>query len=172
MPIKKVSETPGCDGCPMQRLFPENNFVAPAIVPGDRIIIAEAPGQLEAEQGEPMVGATGGWLRGRFDEERGEWKGGLLGRAGIRDRECSRANTINCRPPDNKFPTDPEARSYISPEDAQRAVSHCVTNHLLPILRGRPWRRVDLLGDKALRALTGKTEGITVWRGSPLAIPA
>ena len=27
--IETVSQTPGCEGCPMRRLYPENNFVSP-----------------------------------------------------------------------------------------------------------------------------------------------
>jgi uracil-DNA glycosylase family 4 len=169
MPIK-VKDNPTCNGCPMQRLFPENNFVQPEINEGSILVVAEAPGQQESEQGFPLVGPTGSWLRGRFDEERKQWSGGLLGRAGIKDSECSKTNVLSCRPPDNKFPTSAEARSYISPEEADAAISQCLRNHVRPVLDGRPWRRVILLGEKALRYLTGKTEGIKTWRGSPLAL--
>lgn len=153
----------------MQRLFPENAFVSPAIGPGTRIICAEAPGEQEAARGEPLVGPTGGWLRGRYDEDRKEWFGGLLGRAGIRDSECSRINVLNCRPPQNIFPSD---GTYLPPSEAQAAISHCLNAHVWPVLRGRAWSRVDILGEKALRYLTGRTEGILLWRGSPMAIPA
>ena len=156
----------------MRRLFPENTFVQPSIGPGGTLIVAEAPGAQEAERGEPLVGPTGGWLRGRYDEERQQWAGGLLGRAGIKDSECSRLNVIQCRPPDNSFPTDGKSRTYISEEDALAAVHHCISNHVRPILDGRDWKRIILLGEKALRFLTGKEEGIKVWRGSPVALVA
>jgi uracil-DNA glycosylase family 4 len=168
--LKTVSETDGCQGCPLARLYPSNTFVAPSIGPGTTLIVAEAPGAQEAERGEPLIGPTGGWLRGRFDEERQQWAGGLLGRAGIKDSECSRLNVIQCRPPENKFPTSAEALSYISNQEANAAVSQCLRNHVRPVLDGRPWRRVILLGEKALRYLTGKSEGIKTWRGSPLAL--
>ena len=109
-------------------------------------------------------------MRGRFDEDRNQWSGGMLGRAGIKDSETSKLNVLNCRPPNNLFPTDPEARSYISQKDAHLAVSHCLENHVWPVVRGRDWQRIILLGDKATRALTGKTEGISTWRGSPLPL--
>lgn len=132
--------------------------------------MAEAPGASEAEAGKPLVGTAGSWLRGRYDETRGAWSGGLLGRAGIRDADCTKLNVINCRPPDNVFPTSAEARSYISPEDALEVVNHCLNAHVWPVVRGRSYRRIILLGEKALRFLTGKTEGITIWRGSPLPL--
>lgn len=153
----------------MQRLFPENNFVAPFVVAGNRVCVAEAPGQLESELGEPLVGPSGSWLRGR--EVDGKRSGGLYKAAGVDERSVSRLNVIQCKPPQNIFPTDPDARSYISKEDANDTVRHCLEHHTLPILRSRDWHRVDILGDKALVALTGHS-GISRWRGSPLAIPA
>lgn len=167
----KVKDVSACDGCPMRRLFPDNTFVAPVIKEGGRLVIAEAPGEQEAILGEPLVGSSGAWLRGR-PNDRGEMSGGLLGRAGIRDSEVSRINCIQCRPPNNLFPTDPDARTYISSEDADAAVHHCFDNHVLPVLVGRDWKRIDLLGDKALRIVGQKVEGIQTWRGSPLSIPA
>lgn len=154
----------------MQRLFPENAFVAPYMVAGNRACVAEAPGAQEAETGEPLVGAAGSWLRGREDEN-GRRSGGLYKAAGVDQNSISRLNVIQCRPPNNLFPTDPEARSYISKEDALASVNHCLEHWTLPALRGRNFQRVDILGDKALLALTGK-QGISRWRGSPLPIPA
>lgn len=164
----KVKDVTGCQGCPMARLFPENNFVAPFLVPGNRLAVAEAPGALEAEMGEPLVGPSGSWLRGR--EIDGRRSGGLYKAAGVDQATVSRANCIQCQPPKNVFPTDPDARSYISKEDADDALKHCFRQHLVPVLHSRSWSRVDVLGDKALRSLTGQ-EGILRWRGSPLAIP-
>jgi uracil-DNA glycosylase family 4 len=144
--------------------------VEPEMHPGSTLLIAEAPGAQEAEQGRPLVGASGGWLRGRYDELKGQWSGGLLGRAGLKDSEVSKLNVLQCRPPENLFPTDPEAKSYISPGDAKNVVSHCLKAHVWPVIGSREWQRIILLGDKALRAITGKTEGITTWRGSPLPL--
>jgi DNA polymerase I-like protein with 3'-5' exonuclease and polymerase domains len=50
-------------------------------------------------------------------------------------------------------------------------VQHCIKTHVEPVLRARPWRRIDIFGDKPLKFLVGKDEGITKWRGSPLPIP-
>lgn len=168
--MKKVCEVGGCDGCPLQRLYPHNTFVAPRIGKGLRLAIAEAPGKEEAEQGEPLVGGSGKWLRGGIID--GKRRGGFYGKAGIREEEITFANTIQCRPPDNVYPTDPKARHYISREEAQRALDHCFDAHVLPLLKSRPWNRIDLIGDYALEKLTGRTEGIMKWRGSPMVIPA
>jgi uracil-DNA glycosylase family 4 len=151
----------------MARLFPENNFVAPFLVTGNRICVAEAPGAQESEVGEPLVGTAGSWLRGR--EVDGKRSGGLYKAAGVDERTVSRLNVLQCRPPNNLFPTDPDARSYISKEEAVASVNHCFEHHVAPILRSRSWNRIDILGDKALLALTGKT-GIMRWRGSPLPV--
>lgn len=155
----------------MQRLFPTNNFVAPFLVKGSRICVAEAPGELEAERGEPLVGTSGSWLFGREIEE-GKRSGGLYRAAGVDTAEVSKCNVINCRPPQNVFPTDADARSYISKEEAEQSVQHCLNAHTLPALRSRDWKRIDILGDKSLRALCQVEGGILRWRGSPLPVPA
>jgi uracil-DNA glycosylase family 4 len=170
--LKTVGATQECNGCPLQKLQPEATFVAPLIRSiGTKLVVAEAAGQTESEIGEPLVGASGNWLRGRFDEVRKEWKGGLFGRAGIDDKEVSRINCINCKPPGNIFPTDPDAKSYISREDGQRAVEHCYDRHVRPVLASRNWSRIFVLGDKALRQVCKKDGGIMRWRGSPLPVP-
>lgn len=156
----------------MRELFPQGTFVAPAINDGSRLAIGEAPGQVEELLGEPLVGPSGSWLRGRYDEDKREWRGGLYSKAGVRDAQVSRANTLQCRPPQNVYPTDPDGRSYISLDDANQVVRHCFEAHLGPLLRSRDWTRIDLLGDKALRVVGEKDGGILRWRGSPIAVPA
>jgi uracil-DNA glycosylase family 4 len=142
----------------MRELYPDNAFVAPKIGTGTRLVIAEAPGEEESIKGEPLVGGAGRV----FDM----W----LSKVGISRETLTLVNCINCRPPNNVFPTDGDARSYISKDDADKAVAHCKKSHVLPILQGRKWTRVDLLGEKPLRLIAGKREGIKKWRGSPLAI--
>ncbi len=153
----------------MRQLFPSNNFVPPRMG-GLRLVVAEAPGAEEAAAGEPLVGTSGKWLRGSPGEG-GKRIGGLFYKAGVRDEELTLINCINCRPPENIFPTDPDARSYISEEDAEKAVAHCLSAHVHPVLASRPWKRIDLLGDKALRLLAERDGGIKRWRGSPLSLP-
>jgi uracil-DNA glycosylase len=147
---KTVSETVGCNGCPMRQQHPENKFVPPEFPnPAHdlgRLVIAEAPGKKESECGRPLVGKSGKL----FDD--------LLESAGIRRDGLTITNCLSCRPPKNVFPTD------------SKIVQHCKGAHLDPLLHGRKWTRVYLVGDKALQIVTGQMEGITKWRGCPLKL--
>lgn len=144
----------------MQRLFPGNTFVAPKVAKGLRLAIGEAPGATEAEQGQPFVGGSGRWLDVFYRK------------AGVnRERDVSAINCIQCRPEDNKFPTDSTARSYITEADAHQAVKQCLTNHVEPFLKSRPWERIDTFGDKPLKFILEKNGGVTNWRGSILPVP-
>lgn len=143
----------------MAAKFPTNAFVPAKIGSGKRLVVAEAPGENEALQGEPLVGTAGKW----FDA--------MLRKARVNRDELTLLNVINCHPPQNIFPTDPEAKSYISAADGEASVQHCLKAHVWPLLKGREWARVDLLGEKALRYIAGKQGGIFQWRGSPMAIP-
>lgn len=120
--------------------------------------MGEAPGAEEALAGEPLVGSSGKVFNS------------LLRKAGIQRDQLTLANTLSCRPPDNLYPTDGAARGYISQQDAEKTVGHCYRAHLKPLLDSRPWERIDALGEKSLRVLTGKSDGILKWRGSPLAL--
>lgn len=155
--LKTVSETPGCENCPMQKLFPQAKFVPPKIGKALRLVVAEAPGEQEELEGEPLIGSSGKW----FD--------GMCRKAGVSRENLTLVNTINCRPPNNVYPTDANARSYISEADARKAVDHCMAAHVWPLVHGKPWTRIDVLGDKALQEITGE-QGILYWRGSPLAV--
>lgn len=166
---KQVCEVEACAGCPLREKFPHNNFVPPRVGDGLRLAVGEAPGAEEAQAGEPFVGASGSWLRGRPGED-GRRSGGLYAKAGVRDHELTFINTIQCRPPDNVYPDAPEARSYISATDGKRAVAHCILAHVLPLLESRPWKRIDLFGAKALAYIAGKLDGINRWRGSPIEV--
>lgn len=168
--MRQVKDVEGCNGCPLQKLFPMNNFVAPFLVPNStRLCVAEAPGELEAERGEPLVGTSGSWLFGK--EVDGKRSGGLYRAAGVDTATISKCNVLNCRPPDNVFPTDAAARAYISKEEGEAAVAQCLKNHVIPVLKDRKWKRIDIFGSKSLEALCGVTGGIMRWRGSPLPIP-
>lgn len=155
--LQTVSEIEGCNGCPLQKLFPRNNFVPAKHGSGKRLVLAEAPGEEESIMGEPLVGSSGKW----FDA--------MCRKAGVKREDLTLINTINCRPPQNIYPTDGNARSYISEADGRNAVQHCMAAHVWPLIHSQPWTRIDALGDKSLQELTGK-EGISYWRGSPLTL--
>lgn len=168
----KCKEMEKCSGCPMldvdywyeedrQKVHfigKENNFVPPKIVEGDRLAIGEAPGRTESQLGEPFVGGAGEVLNG------------LLAKAGVSRSKLSIVNTIQCRPPGNTFPDSSDARAYIAKSDADKAIKQCICNYVEPVIRSRAWKRIDILGDKALRLVAGR-EGIGKWRGSIIDIP-
>lgn len=158
MTIKKVSEISGCEGCPLRAKFPNNTFVEPQVGSSLRLMVGEAPGEDESVLGRPFVGGSGRMMDS------------LLRKAGVKRDELTITNTICCRPPDNVYPSDNAARTYISEEDGRKAVRQCEANHLRPLIESRPWNRIDAIGEKALRVLTGKTDGILKWRGSPLPL--
>jgi uracil-DNA glycosylase family 4 len=147
----------------MQRLFPKNTFVSPQLPNPSkdlvRLVIAEAPGETEAETGVPLSGGSGRVFNN------------LLRSVGIPRDGLTITNCIQCRPPDNIFPLDAEARKYISRDEADKAVRQCLASHVRPLLNSRKWNRVDLVGDKPLRLVAAKSGGISKWRGSPLSIP-
>lgn len=95
----------------------------------------------------------------------------MYSKAGVKESDNSVVNCIQCRPPNNIFPTDSQARSYISDGDAHTAVAHCIKNHVEPLLSSRPWKRVDTFGDKPLKLILEKSGGVTQWRGSVLPVP-
>jgi uracil-DNA glycosylase family 4 len=161
---RTVSQVPECNGCPFQKLFPTNTFVAPKIGTNRRLVVAEAPGQAEQDAGEPLVGGAG------------KVAASLYAKAGIKLDDCTKLNVIQCRPPNNIFPDTAEARSYCTKAEGQQAIQHCVEHHTLPVVRSERWelgrwQKVDLLGGKALRYIAGKEGGINRWRGSILQLP-
>lgn len=96
----------------------------------------------------------------------------LYGKAGLREAENSVINVIQCRPPNNIFPTDALARGYITASDGERAVAHCLKHHVEPFLKSKPWKRIDTFGDKPLKYILEKTGGVTQWRGTVLPVPS
>jgi uracil-DNA glycosylase family 4 len=141
----------------MQRLFPDNLFVPPKMGTGNRLVVAEAPGETESIEGIPLVGSSGKM----FDS--------LCRKAGISRDSLTITNTILCRPKDNIYPTDDKARAYCSEKEGNEIVSFCYERHLKPLLEARPWNRIDAIGGHSLKVLTGY-EGIMRWRGSPLPL--
>jgi uracil-DNA glycosylase family 4 len=143
----------------MRQKFPDNVFVAPERHEGSkRLVIAEAPGKTEAEEGRPLVGGSGRI----FDA--------LMRKAGVSRESLTIANVMNCRPPDNAFPDSNEARAYCTKEEGQQIIKHCIEAHVKPLINIEGWDRVDLLGEKALRYIGKQEGGINRWRGSIIEI--
>lgn len=115
----------------------------------DILIVGEAPGEDEDEQGIPMVGRTGQDVRSR------------LGRLGIDlDKHCVRTNALICRPPGNKIHNN-------------MAVSWCRPNVIETIKETNP-KLIILFGGAAIESVIGWTWGkdvgaVSRWAG--YAIP-
>ena len=104
------------------------------------LLIGEAPGQQEDEQGEPFVGRAGQLLEK------------LLGEAGLDSRrDLYIANVIKCRPPQNRKPTRTEIERCLP-------WLHQQLELLDPPL-------VVLAGATALQAVLGIKGGISKLRG-------
>lgn len=82
-----------CNNCP---LFPEP-FVPSSGNPDSKyVVLGEAPGATEVEEGRPFTGMSGTLLRAAFEQAG----------ANLDDAFC--ANVVCCRPPNNRTPTDYE----------------------------------------------------------------
>ncbi|MGI8758773.1 MAG: uracil-DNA glycosylase [Acidimicrobiales bacterium] len=106
----------------------------------DLMFVGEGPGADEDLAGLPFVGRSGQLLDRLIAEEMG------LSRA-----DCYIANTVKCRPPDNRNPRPEEMEACRPWLDAQLA-------SVGP-------RVVVTLGNVATRALLGRNDGITRLRG-------
>jgi len=104
------------------------------------IVVGEAPGKDEVEQGEPFVGKAGKLLRL------------VLGECGFRKTNSLISNIIPCRPENNKFPQDASL------------VKACSNKWLVnEILLTKP-SQLLLLGSQPLKYVLGLS-GITKLRG-------
>lgn len=136
-----LAEMRNCDACKLRRgckqvVVPDGCLENPILV-----IMGESPGQAEDEEGIPFIGASGEILRE------------VLRATKILNRTNTLiANTISCRPPKNKFPTDESA-------------SICVSKWLWKVIETANPDRLLLLGGVALKYVAGM-EGITSSRGN------
>ena len=111
-------------------------------VKADVMIIGEAPGKNEDEQGLPFVGKAGKYL-----EE-------LLSLAGLKREDVYIANVLKCRPPSNRDPRADEIQAcapYLREQTAKINPKVIVT-----------------LGNFATRFILKNEEGITLLHGKPV----
>jgi uracil-DNA glycosylase family 4 len=111
-----------------------------------RLVIGDMPSEEDAAKGEPFSDGTGRVLEM------------LLRKAGIRPGEATFLTVLDHHPRDGKFPQD------------QGEIKRCMREHVIPVLLARPWQRIDIIGNEALKYVAGKKEGIFTWRGSPVEI--
>lgn len=105
------------------------------------MVIGEAPGRDEVEEGRPFVGKAGKVLRA------------ALNKYGFRKRNTVISNVIPCRPENNKFPTDKDI------------VKNCSEKWLFNEIRILKPKYLLLLGNQPLRFVLG-LQGITRLRGN------
>lgn len=110
------------------------------------MIIGEAPGQKESEQGEPFVGPTGQMLNE------------MLEAAGINRQDCWLTNVVKYQPPFNDF--DKLKLIGVDVNESIEALWRDEINRLKP-------NCILAVGNEALKAVTNY-EGITNYRGSIL----
>lgn len=86
-----------CTGCALAKTRTNTVFADGNPCTAKIVLIGEAPGEMEDECGRPFVGRAGQLL----DE--------FLKEAGIsRDNDLYIINTVKCRPPENRVPSDEE----------------------------------------------------------------
>lgn len=137
--LKKIVEQ--CNKCALKdgrtnAVFGSGNIKA------DVMIIGEAPGKNEDEQGLPFVGKAGKYL----DE--------LLSLAGLKREDVYIANVLKCRPPSNRDPRAEEIQAcapYLREQTAKINPKVIVT-----------------LGNFATRFILKNEEGITLLHGKPV----
>jgi uracil-DNA glycosylase len=117
-----------------------NPVVGRGAIQAPVMIVGEGPGQNEDEQGLPFVGKSGQLLEK------------ILASVNFStEREIYICNVVRCRPPDNRVP---------SPDE----IAACKP-YLLEQIRLVDPQVILLTGATALKALTGRKEGITKIRG-------
>ena len=138
--LKKPSK---CQGCALHTL---GTGFAPIDGRGTSkvLIVGEALGEQEAEQGRPFIGPAGKIL------------GDCITRAGYARDDFWFTNTIWCRPPNND----------IQGAYASAAIEQCWDSYLLPLIQQRRPKVIMPLGNTALERFTGLRDVLST-RGYP-----
>lgn len=125
---------------------PDEEYDRERFVPGhgppdaDVMLVGEAPGADEVEQGEPFVGSAGG----RLDS--------ILEDLGVDREELYVTNVVKVRPPENRTPRKGEIDAWMPVFEAE--LDAIDPDSIVP------------LGTTATRAVLGTSDGITDLRGT------
>ncbi len=136
----KSFDSPQCGACGLYKSC--NSPKMPVSGKGNKkvLIVAEAPGESEDEEGIQLIGASGKELRR------------VLSSLGVSlDRDCWKTNAIICRPEDNRKPTKKEI-DYCRPS-LLKTIEECRPEVIIP------------LGQVAVRSLIGH-----LWKSDPGSI--
>ncbi len=127
-----------CEKCPLSKT--RNNIVFSDGVPNEKImLIGEAPGFYEDQQGKPFVGKAGQLLDRIFAS------------VGFTRKDIYICNTLKCRPPDNRNPLPDEKDACWEYLKAQIDIIHP--------------KIILLCGNVAVQSILGNVGGITKIRG-------
>ena len=137
--VKKIALK--CEKCPLSK--GRNKVVfGTGPVPCDLMLIGEAPGADEDLQGEPFVGRAGQLLTQ------------ILASVGInRPNDIYIANTVKCRPPENRAPLTTEQEACWPYLQAQ---IHSFVKPKIIILAGAPAIKAVLKTDEPISKIRGK----------------
>ena len=127
-----------CTKCPLSKT--RNNIVFSDGIPNEKImLIGEAPGFYEDQQGKPFVGKAGQLLDRIFAS------------VGFTRKDIYICNTLKCRPPDNRNPLPDEKEACWEYLKAQIDIIHP--------------KIILLCGNVAVQSILGNVGGITKIRG-------
>jgi uracil-DNA glycosylase family 4 len=140
-----MAHAQSCNKCPLacertQVVFHSGNPSS------DLMLIGEGPGQQEDAEGVPFVGRSGQLLTK------------ILESVGIDRNEIYIANTVKCRPPNNRTPEPKE-------------MAACQDYLIRQIQLVQP-KVIGLLGSAAVKAVLGPTNTISTIRGSWITVEA
>ena len=136
-----------CDRCPLRDSV---TVLGEGPVNPNLVIIGEAPGRKEVQQGRPFVGDAGRYLNIG------------LSAAGIMRHRCYIMNVLPCKPPNTKF-----KNNDINSEEAQEALKLCRKGFMEELVHvTQKCKTVLTLGETALKYILSIEDGILKIRGS------
>jgi len=136
-----VIGNPSCELCDLHISAQYVCLMGRGPIPSKVMLIGEAPGEKEDDTGKPFQGRAGKLL------DR------LLGNAGLDRGNLYITNSVRCRPPNNKTPS-------------QKQIKACKVYTQMELEQVRP-KFVLLMGAAALKAVLNKS-GITTIHGTPI----
>ncbi|MFA4857960.1 MAG: uracil-DNA glycosylase [Candidatus Margulisiibacteriota bacterium] len=136
--LKKHAQT--CTKCPLHKGRTKVVF-GNGPVPCDLMLIGEGPGEQEDLSGLPFVGRAGQLLTKIFEAVEID-----------REKDVYIANTVKCRPPENRAPLSPETEACWPCLEAQIKL----INPKIILLAGAPAVKVVLKTEEGMTKLRGK----------------
>lgn len=145
MSFQDKIRNPNCEECPFHTEAETVCLMGDGKRKSDIVIVGEAPGVAEDEEGLPFIGSSGKLLTKMLREH-----------AEIDRKDCYITNVVKCRPPGNATPKRTEIKT-------------CVSSYLIPELEAIEPKWVFVLGNAALLGVLGRS-GITKHRGAKVKI--